>query len=106
VPPEEDEEESSSYFRGGADGGRVGFSNGGHVHPIIGGHYVINTRHVTPVPPPRVDMDTGWCWPCERMLSVIVWARTYHDRKEAKRVKQMARYHHRRSAVVEVYTRR
>nr|KAG5693504.1 hypothetical protein BaRGS_006206 [Batillaria attramentaria] len=42
------------------------------------------------------------CSPCQRVAHAFLWARSYTDRKEAKKALNHARFNKRRSAVVEV----
>ena len=82
------EDDDQGCFQGGADG--QAFHNGHRPD-----HYTVGREF-------RVTMPG--CALCERVGRAFTWARSYADRKEAKKMLQMARYRHRRSAVVEVYS--
>ncbi|KAL8623827.1 hypothetical protein ACOMHN_058857 [Nucella lapillus] len=89
---EEEEDDSQTCFQGGADG-RV-FRNGRIMGP--------ERRDVRGRGHPRCE-HAGIESPLQRISHALSWARGYHDRKEAEKVLNVTRFHHRRSAVVEVY---
>ena len=82
------EDDDQGCFQGGADG--QAFHNGHRPD-----HYTVGREFQVAMP---------GCALCERVGRAFTWARSYADRKEAKKMLQLARYRHRRSAVVEVYS--
>ena len=80
------EDDDQGCFQGGADG--QAFHKGHRPD-----HYNVGRQFRATMP---------GCSLCERVSRAFTWARSYTDRKEAKRVLQLSRYRHRRSAVVEV----
>ena len=82
------EDDDQGCFQGGADG--QAFRNGHRPD-----HYSAGREF-------RSGGMPG-CSPCQRVGRAVSWACNYADRKEAKKMLQLNRYKHRRSAVVEVF---